>query len=83
MKSIMKRTMAVAVMMGFLSLSAPAQIIITDSDLNPYRSVEQGAPPFIPELGVTYDQYAPLSQGILVLSGLCGLYLLKKHKKRR
>lgn len=84
MKNSIKRTITIiAFLMGFLSLSAPAQIIITDSDLNQHRSMEQGAPPFIPELGVTYDQYAPLSPGVLLLSGLGGLYLLKKCKKRR
>lgn len=71
------------ILMGLLSRSVKAQIIITDTDINHQRNELQGAPPFIPELGVTHDQYAPLSQGLLVLSGLGGLYLLKKTKKRR
>ena len=79
----MNRPIAIVLLLGLLSLSAPAQIIITESDGNPNRSTEQGAPPFIPELGVTYDQYAPIPDGWLLLSGLGGLYLLKKHKKRR
>mgnify|MGYP007069884829 CR=1 FL=1 len=70
-------------MIVFFSLSAQAQIIITESDINHTRSVEQGVPPFIPELGVTYDQYAPIPDGWLLLSGLGGFYLLKKSKKRR
>lgn len=69
--------------MGFLALSAQAQIIITDADIDHSRNAEQGTPPFIPELGVSYDQYAPIPEGVLVLSGLGGLYLLKKNKKRR
>ena len=79
----MKRTIIMVILMGLLSRSVKAQIIITDTDINHQRNELQGAPPFIPELGVTHDQYAPLSQGLLVLSGLGGLYLLKKTKKRR
>lgn len=79
----MKRTIIIVFLIGFLSLSAHSQIIITDADIDHQRRELQGAPPFIPELGVGYDQYAPLSHGMLLLSGLSGLYLLKKTKKRR
>ena len=79
----MKRTIITIILMGFLSLPVHAQIIITDVDITHQRSELQGTPPFIPELGVDYDQYAPLSSGMLVLSGLGGIYLLKKSKKRR
>lgn len=78
----MKKTMISIVMMVFLSLPVRAQIILTDSDLEHVLRTEQEAPPFVPELGVTYDQYAPLADGTVLLGALCGLYLLKKHKKK-
>lgn len=79
----MKRFLFALLLLGCLRQPAPAQIIILDSDTDPKRrQVEEGAP-FLPELGVTYDQYAPLSEGVLLLCGLGGVYLLKKTKKHK
>ena len=35
----------------------------------------------VPEQNVTYDQYVPVGEGILLLAGLAGAYLVGKRKK--
>ena len=77
----MKRFILTLWLWACLCQSAPAQIIFLDSDMDgAHRQMEEGAP-FLPELGVTYDQYAPLGGGVFLLGGMGGLYLLKKRKK--
>lgn len=79
----MKRLVVTLGLLAFLSLSAGAQIIVTEGDVDHARRLVEGEAPFIPELGVTHDQYAPLTDGMLLLCGLGVLYRMKKTKKRR
>ena len=63
---------------------AKAQIFITDEEEynnSKRNAIEEGQMPFIPELGVTNDQYAPVGSGIAVLGLLGGAYLLGKRKR--
>ncbi len=65
--------------------NANAQIFLTDEDMqSSMRTVtpENELLPIIPELGLTLDQYAPATGGVLVLSLLGGAYLLGKRKKK-
>ena len=39
--------------------------------------------PAMPILDVTYDQYAPLGEGLLLLTALGGAYLVTKRKKQK
>lgn len=79
----MKRFVVTLGLLACLSGSAGAQIIITESDTDHARRRAVEEAPFIPDLGVTHDQYAPLADGVLLLCGLGVLYRMKKNKKRR
>ena len=78
----MKRILLSILLTVALHLSMGAQVILLDVDENPHRSTVQGEMPFIPILGVTYDQYAPIGDGLLLLCGLGGAYLLKNKRKK-
>lgn len=56
-----------------------AQIIMIDGYSG--SRIEEEEAPFVPILGVTYDQYAPLSGGILLLSVFAASYGFSKRKK--
>ena len=63
---------------------AKAQIFITDEEEynnSKRNAIEEGQMPFIPELGVTNDQYAPVGSGIAVLGLLGGAYLIAKKRR--
>ena len=75
---------AVALLMVANLNEAKAQVFIADEEefMNSNRNVrDESELPFIPELGVTNDQYAPMGSGIAVLGLLGGAYLLGKRKK--
>ena len=77
---------ATAALLMAASLPAKAQIFIADEEeyMNSNRNVKNESElPFIPELGVTNDQYAPLGSGIAVLGLLGGAYLLGKRKSEK
>ena len=74
----LKRFIVTLGVLACLGLSARAQLIITESDTDHARRRVMDEAPFIPDLGVTHDQYAPLADGVLLL---CGLGLLYRRKK--
>lgn len=74
-------TIAIATMMA---VPATAQIFLDDEDLNNRAGSSEVPGAIIPEQDVTYDQfqpYVPVSEGILMLAGLAGAYLVGKRKK--
>ena len=74
-------TIAIATMMA---VPAMAQIFLDDEDLNNRgngASTTEGLGVMVPEQNVTYDQYVPVGEGILLLAGLAGAYLVGKRKK--
>lgn len=77
----MKRIVLSAALLLFCVFRANAQLILMESDHNTTRATVEGEPPFIPVLGVTYDQYAPLPEGTVILCCLGVAYLMKKKKK--
>ena len=74
-------TIAIATMMA---VPAMAQIFLDDEDLNNRAGSSEVPGAIIPEQDVTYDQfqpYVPVGEGILLLAGLAGAYLVGKRKK--
>lgn len=66
------------------SLPATAQVFIADEEefMNSNRNArDESSLPFIPELGVTNDQYAPVGSGIALLGLLGGAYLVAKKRR--
>lgn len=64
---------------------AMAQIFMGDDSENIGRT--RCNPPgefhiMVPTENVNYDQYVPVGEGIVVLAGLAGAYLLGKRKKK-
>lgn len=63
---------------------AKAQIIILETDGQRLRNEVEVETPFIPDLGITHDQYVPLCDGLVLLLGFSsGFHCLKKRKKER
>jgi hypothetical protein len=74
-------TIAIATLMA---VPATAQIFLDDEDLNNRAGSSEVPGAIIPEQDVTYDQfqpYVPVGEGILLLAGLAGAYLVGKRKK--
>ena len=82
----MKKSLSIVALLLMLGLQAKAQVFIADEEeyMNSNRNVKNESElPFIPELGVTNDQYAPLGGGIAVLGLLGGAYLVGKRRNAR
>ena len=74
-------TIAIATLMA---VPAMAQVFLDDEDLNNRAGSSEVPGAIIPEQDVTYDQfqpYVPVGEGILLLAGLAGAYLVGKRKK--
>ncbi len=87
----MKKTIINIITIGALlfgtatTRNASAQVFLADEDMRSCMRSDapEGDLPIIPELGLTMDQYAPATGGMLVLSLLGGAYLLGKRKKEK
>ena len=75
-------TIAIATM---LAVPAMAQVFLDDEELNTHRNDRggEGFAVMVPQTGVDYDQwkYVPVGEGLLVLAGLAGAYLIGKRRK--
>ncbi len=71
-------TIAIATLMA---VPATAQVFLDDEDLNNRATNPDGFGVMVPEQNVTYDQYVPVGEGILLLAGLAGAYLVGKRRK--
>ena len=73
-----------AVFMSVVPMTAQVFIMEDDGDLNP-RDPEGGIVfnVMVPTEDSNIDQYIPLGEGMLLLSGLAGLYLLGRCRQRR
>ena len=62
--------------------AAQAQIFIEEGDA-PTRATTTEVPAWVdnPEHGESVDHYLPLGDGLLVLTAMAGLHLLRKRKK--
>lgn len=77
----MKKLLLSITLMTAIMRPADAQVILLDTDEGRNRVEATGEAPFIPLQGVTYDQYAPVADGVFLLCCLGGAYLLKKKRK--
>ena len=78
-----KKIIAIAIA-TLMAVPAMAQIFLDDEDLNNRAGSSEVPGAIIPEQDVTYDQfqpYVPVGEGILLLAGLAGAYLVGKRKK--
>lgn len=80
-----KRILSILAIFVFLTTPMSAQVFLTDAEeeaLN-FRIEPEvlGGLPFYPMQDVTYDQYAPLGGGWLLLGCLGGACLFKRRKK--
>lgn len=80
----MKKRIVTIILAMFMTLgSAMAQVFIMEDDesLNPRDpNGEIVFNVMVNSQDVTNDQYIPLGEGLLLLSGLAGAYLLRKRK---
>lgn len=77
----MKRILLSLTLILVAACNVEAQVILTDAEERRGRTVVEGEVPFIPQLGVTYDQYAPLGEGTVLLCCFGAAYLMKKKRK--
>lgn len=81
-----RKYITIAALLLLLASTAPAQVFMTEDDDN--LRVEEGDMDVfgrIPYHGVDYDQanaYAPVGEGMLVMTALGAVYLMKKRKKQ-
>jgi hypothetical protein len=78
-----KKIIAIAIA-TMMAVPAMAQVFLDDEDLNNRAGSSEVPGAIIPEQDVTYDQfqpYVPVGEGILLLAGLAGAYLVGKRKK--
>ncbi len=79
-----KRIVTILLAMFMAAAPAVAQVFIMDDDesLNP-RNGESGITfnVMVNSQDVNHDQYLPLGEGILLLSGMAGAYLLSRRKQ--
>ena len=77
-----RRIIAIAAAMMLFAAPAMSQVfILEDDEFNKRAVTEPGA--MIPTQDVYYDQYVPVGEGIMLLAGLAGAYLLGKRKKEQ
>jgi LPXTG-motif cell wall-anchored protein len=64
--------------------TAMAQVFIMDDDGGLNQRNRDGSITFnvmVNAQDVTHDQFIPLGEGVLLLSGMAGFYLLRKRKR--
>lgn len=79
-----KRIIAIIAIVLMSVVPAMSQVFISDDEMNENRNaraVEPGA--IVPMQDVELDQFLPLGEGMLLLTGLAGAYLLGKQKKKK
>ena len=80
-----KRIITIVAALMMVTAPAMAQVFIMDED--EYNNGRVSDPAafgvMVPEQDVTYDQYVPVGEGIVVLAGLAGAYLLGKRRKEK
>jgi len=82
----MRKVITIFIVTLALALPVRAQVFMVEDDHN-LRSETEDVLGVIPTNGVTYDQsnepYAPLGEGLLLLTTLGAAYLLQKKKENK
>jgi hypothetical protein len=84
MKNTKNKTVVLVALMLMLARPMQAQIFIMDDEFE--SNIRVGESEFVvpaPYQGGDLDQYLPLGDGLLLLAGLGGAYLLGKRKKEQ
>ena len=80
-----KRIIAIAIATMMAATPAMSQVFIDDEEMNTMRdgTGTETPPPgvYAPEQDSPNDQYTPVGEGILLLAGLAGAYLIGKNRK--
>lgn len=83
---MMKKTILTIVAALTMAITpAMAQVFLDDGEWNdgrdPWAEGESGFGVMVAEQNVTYDQYIPVGEGLVLLTGLGLAYLVGKRKK--
>lgn len=80
----MKKIMTIMAALLLTASVSQAQIFLMDEEEYGLRdgSLPEDISLIVPTHWVTYDQYAPIGGGTLLLAGLGGAYLLGKKRKK-
>lgn len=78
-----KLILAITTILTLASAPAMAQVFLNDDDSydNRTRLSEGELGVMVPSENVEIDQYLPVGEGILLLAGLAGAYLVGKRRK--
>ena len=80
-----KKIIAIATLMMMAVVPAMSQVFMDDEELNQNRGemTDKEFGVMVPKTNVEYDQwkYTPVGEGIVLLAGLAGAYLIGKRKK--
>jgi hypothetical protein len=89
-RDMRKRTIVIVTILLMAMQSVMGQIIYTSEDQGTHLRGSSGDPNFgvmVPLQGLNYDQWTqttvPLGEGLLLLVGLGGAYLLKKKSSKK
>lgn len=88
-KAMKKRIISAIAILAFMfgaavMPQANAQIFVTDNEeaVGVARNADGSLDlPAMPILDVTYDQFAPVGEGLLLLTAMGGIYLMGKRRK--
>ena len=75
-------TLALLLFMTTARMSAQVFILSDEEFKYAKRGLSCSDLPIIPTLDITYDQYAPIGDGAMLLALLSGAYLLGKRRKK-
>lgn len=79
-----KRIITIAAALMMATAPAMAQVFIMDEDeYQGNRAAGPGPDAMIPMQNYHNDQYIPVGEGVFVLAGLAGAYLLGKRRKEK
>ena len=84
MKRMMKKAVVLLTVLFMVVVPLKAQIFIADDEFEgTMRLAESEYVLVVPNQSSDADQYLPLGDGVLLLAGLGGAYLLKKRNKKK
>lgn len=83
MKKMMKKTVVLLTVLFMAVVPLKAQVFIADDEFEGMmRLAESEYVLVVPQQASDADQYTPIGNGVLLLAGLGGAYLLRKRKKK-